>query len=171
MIYSLHLHISSLTASCDFYFCKDLLIHLRNYSHFCAQFLCLLSIQLHCFGSSLHFHTVLCRIRHFIHRIIFDLRQIFVGVRRFSPTFVLLCVHTYQIFLDLGWFLQSSHPFGNRSVLLRSILALKLRLFPLNFVKYEIYDLFWSASVSPSKQLTCFLCNSAYYFYKDCFMC
>ena len=90
----------------------------------------------------LHFHTVLCRIRHSSHRIISNLQQIFVDVRRFSLTFVLLCVHTYQILLDLGWFLQSSHPFGNRSVLLRSILSLKLRLFPLNFVKYEIYDLF-----------------------------
>ena len=89
----------------------------------------------------LHFRTVLWRIRHFSRQMIAKLKQIFISVRRFSLTFCTF-VHSWnQILLDLGWFLQSSHPFENKQVLITVSLALKLRLSPLNFMQYEIYDL------------------------------
>ena len=83
--------ISSLTASCGFYFCKDLLIHLHNYSHFCADFPAFYPSSSTVLVVLLHFHTVLCRICPFSHRIIASLKQ-FTLVRGIFLLLLYFCV-------------------------------------------------------------------------------
>ena len=134
--------VTYVTALCSLHSCKDLLICLRIIYTFELSFSTFYPFNSIVLVVLLHFRTVLCRIRHLSHRIIAGFKQIYICVRRFAPTFCTFVRSYKPKILDLGWFLQSSHPFENKKVLLVVSLGLKLRPAPLNFVQYEIYVLF-----------------------------